>query len=270
VQIPQGYAYRRDWAGRHLDITPDGKKIVYDGQSRTAAPRLYVQAIGATTATELAGTDGATDPSVSPDGRYVVFYANDAIRKAALDGSGVTVIGRAPGVRGIAWIDDDTLILGPIQGNLLRMSVSTGAISPLREFMGPAFAHLHPYVLPENKGVLFTLAEGPLSNARIGVVSLPDGKEHLLLDENAFAPSFLPTGHIVFAHGPHRELMAAQFDLNTLEIIGKPQPALNSEVSGLGTGGSTDYAFSSSGTLIYTCRTTGDSMMCLRRSAGST
>jgi hypothetical protein len=132
------------------------------------------------------------------------------------------------------------------------MSVSTGASAPVWESMGPALAHLHPNVLPENKGVLFTLAEGPLSNARIGVISLEDGREQLLLEENAYAPSYSTTGHIIFAHGPHRELMAVPFDLDKLEVTGSPEPVFRSAISGQGTGGSTDYAFSSSGTLLYT------------------
>jgi WD40-like Beta Propeller Repeat len=254
VQIPQGYLYRRDWAGRHLDITPDGKKIVYAGQAKMGTARLYVQTIGETTAMELAGTESSSDPSVSPDGRDVAFYADQSIKKAAIDGSGVTVIGRSPPVRGIAWMDADTLILGPVQGNLLRMTISTGDSIPLGESTEPSVAHLHPYVLPSKRGVLFTLAQGQLSNARIGVISLADGKERLLLNENAFAPTYLPTGHVVFAHGPRRELAAARFNLNTLEIIGAPRPLLQSALSGVGVGGTTDYAFSSSGTLIYTER----------------
>jgi hypothetical protein len=252
VDIPQGYSYAGGATGRHLDITPDGKNIVYVGESRTGPPRLYVQAIGKAPFSELAGTDFAADPSVSRDSRYVAFYANQKIKRAALDGSGVSVIGDSPPIRGIAWLDEETLILGPIRGSLLRMSVQTGTTAPLWEFMGPSLAHLHPNVLPGNKGVLFTLAEGPLSHARIGVLSLKDGKEHLLLEENAYAPAYSPTGHIVFAHGPHRELMAVPLDLDRLEVIGSPQPAGPSAVSGQGTGGSTDYAFSSTGTLIYT------------------
>jgi hypothetical protein len=46
------------------------------------------------------------------------------------------------------------------------------------------------------------------------------GKERELLDENAFAAQYAPTGPSIFARGYDRELMAVRFDLEKLEAIG--------------------------------------------------
>ena len=46
--------------------------------------------------------------------------------------------------------------------------------------------------------------------------------------------------------------MAVRFDPEKLEVIGTPHPVLREQITGQGSGGSTDYAFSSNGTLIYT------------------
>jgi hypothetical protein len=75
-----------------------------------------------------------------------------------------------------------------------------------------------------------------------------------LSDENAFAPRYLPSGHIVFGHGANRELMAARFDLTKLQIVGSPKSVLNVPLSGTGAGGATDYAVSETGVLVYTPR----------------
>src|SRR5437773_2494201 len=66
IGIPQGYAYGRSGFGRQLDISPDGKKVVYVGRSAVENPRLFVQTIGEATPQAIAGTDGANDPSFSP------------------------------------------------------------------------------------------------------------------------------------------------------------------------------------------------------------
>jgi hypothetical protein len=253
-ELPNGYRYGGGGIGRQLDITPDGKTIVYVADSNTDRRKLYRQTIGQSTPTEITGTEFATDPSISPDGRYVAFYADRSVKKAALDGSGVAVIAKVPPMRGIAWLGTDTLVIGNVGGMLLRVSMSDDDPSPLVETEGPHLSHLSPSVLPGNKGVLFTFAKGPLVNARIGVLDLKTGIEHELLDENAFAARYTPTGHIVFAHGADRELMAAQFDLEKLEIVGTPKRVLEVPLAGRGTGGSTDYSFSNDGTLVYTQR----------------
>jgi hypothetical protein len=83
------------------------------------------------------------------------------------------------------------------------------------------------------------------------VLNLETGEERQLFDENAFAPRYLPTGHIVFGRGPTRELMAVRFDLSKLQIVGSAQPVLKVPLSGTGISG-TDYAVSETGVLVYT------------------
>ena len=80
---------------------------------------------------------------------------------------------------------------------------------------------------------------------------LETGEVRQLFDENAYAPRYVPTGHIVFGHGPTRELMAVRFDLSQLEIVGRTAGPARSSLRD-GTGGATDYAVSETGALIYT------------------
>jgi dipeptidyl aminopeptidase/acylaminoacyl peptidase len=253
-ELPNGYRYGGGGIGRQLDISPDGKTIVYVADSNTDRRKLYQHTVGQSTHTQIAGTEFATDPSISPDGRYVAFYADRSIKKAALDGNGVSVIAKVPPMRGIAWLGPDTLVIGIVGGALQRVPMSGDGPSPLVETEGPQLPHLSPSVLPGNKAILFTRANGPLVNARIGVLDLTTGKEHELLDENAFAARYTPTGHIVFVHGDDRELMAVRFDLGKLETVGTPQRVLEAPLAGRGSGGSTDYSFSNDGTLVYTQR----------------
>src|SRR5262245_5975456 len=112
IDMPQGHSYGGGTVGRQLDITADGKTIVYVADTPSKDRKLYRHTIGEPTPTEIAGTDRANDPAISPDGRHVVFYADRSIKRAALDGSGVSEIGKASPLRGIAWLGDDALILG--------------------------------------------------------------------------------------------------------------------------------------------------------------
>jgi hypothetical protein len=254
VELPEGYRYGANMLGRHLDITPDGKHIVYAGQKSGEPPRFYVQPVGETTVRDLPGTEHAADPMISPDGRDVFFNRDKAIKKVPIDGSAQpTVIGAIPPMRGMAWLDSDTLVVGMVDGPLRRLRISTGESEPLwQSNTGNTIAYLHPNVLPGNEAILCTISRSALPAARVGVFSLKTGEVRTLLPQNGFSPRYLPTGHIVFATGFRRDLMAVRFDPQTLEITGSPHPVLRARVTGQGSGGSTDYAFSSNGTLIYT------------------
>ena len=229
IDIPRGNLYGGGNFGRQLDISPDGKRIVYVGQAGKGSRTLFVHTIGETEPAEIpgmgAGNRDVRDPTFSPDGRYVVYWAQGIVKKTTLDGTAVSVVGEAPSTRGIGWLDSDTLVLGNPQGGLLKLSAA-GKPLPLVESMGLVLPHVSPHVLPGNRAVLFTIASGPLTNARIGVLILETGEERQLFDENAFAPRYVPTGHIVFGRGPTRELMAVRFDLSKLEIVGSAQPVL--------------------------------------------
>jgi len=254
IDVPPGHQYGGPSFGRQLDISPDGNRIVYVGSRHKGNRQLFVHTIGETEPAEIPGAEVGNrdirDPTFSPDGRYVAYWAQGIIKKTTLDGTTVSVIGNAPSTRGIGWLDSETLVLGNPEGDLLKLSA--GKTSALVKSTGSILPHVSPNILPGNKAVLFTLADGPLINARIQVLILETGEERQLFDENAYAPRYLTSGHLVFGRGPTRELMAVRFDLSKLEIVGSAQPVLSVPLSGTGTGGSTDYAVSQTGVVAYT------------------
>lgn len=254
IDIPRGNLYGGGNFGRQLDISPDGKRIVYAGQAGKGSRALFVHTIGETEPARIPGTGVGNrdirDPTFSPDGRYVAYWGQGIVKKTTVDGAAVSVVGEAPSTRGMGWLDSDTLVLGSPEGGLVKLSAAGGPL-PLGESKGAVLPHVTPHVLPGNRAVLFTIANGPLTNARIGVLNLETGEERELFDENAFAPRYLPTGHIVFGRGPTRELMAVRFDLSKLQIVGSAQPVLKIPLSGTGISG-TDYAVSETGVLVYT------------------
>ena len=255
IDIPPFHIYGGASLGRQLDVSPDGKKIVYAGSLHRGSRCLFVQTIGENAPVEIPGTDVGNrdirDPTFSPDGHYVAYWAQGTVRKTTVDGTTVSVVGKAATTRGIAWLSSDTLVLGNPQGGLLKLGPTGEDAMPLVASKSPALPHVSPAVLPGSKAVLSTIVNGPLVNARIAVVNLDTGEERQLFDENAFAPSYLPSGHIVFGRGQTRELFAVRFDLATLNIVGSPQPALKVPLSGSGAGGATDYAISETGVLVY-------------------
>ena len=113
-------------------------------------------------------------------------------------------------------------------------------------------AHRWPRILPGGKAVLFTVYKGVEADSLINVLSLETGERKQLISGGT-NPIYVPDrataerGHIVYAR--EGEVFACPFDLRRLEITGAPR-RIESGVKYPSTG-STVFAVSSGGTLVY-------------------
>jgi len=109
------------------------------------------------------------------------------------------------------------------------------------------FDYRNPQVLPNGKDLLFSVRVG-FTDFKSAVLSLETGEQKILL-ENGRQAHYTSTGHLVYGQSGTGTLMAAPFDLASLEVTGAPSPVLegvrhspNSTVT---------YALSEVGTLVY-------------------
>jgi serine/threonine-protein kinase len=109
--------------------------------------------------------------------------------------------------------------------------------------------HRWPQVLPGGKAVLFT-EHGTgfnFDDANIVVQPLRTGQRKIVQRGGTFGRYF-PGGYLVYLHSG--TLFAAPFDVERLEMVGTPVPAVEAVQSDALFGGA-QIAFSSSGTLLY-------------------
>ena len=113
--------------GPSVAISPDGRRIAYTAR-QGGQQRLYVRPLDRFEATPLAGTDGATMPFFSPDGRWVGFFANGKLQKVSIEGGTPVTLCDAPRGRGADWGPDDSIIFAP-DGNtgLSQIAAAGGA-----------------------------------------------------------------------------------------------------------------------------------------------
>jgi dipeptidyl aminopeptidase/acylaminoacyl peptidase len=236
-----------------LAVSPDGRYLVYVG-GRGEDTRLYLRPIDGTDAEPIPGSEGGSTPFVSPDGKWIAFFAGKRLKKLPLiGGAPVTIYDSMPPgiiVRGASWGPDGSILFADRWGNLLRGTASGGELVNVTRLDSSENerAHRWPEILPGGKAVIFTVVHGEgLEGARIVVQSLDTGERRTLIEGGAHA-RYAPTGHLVYARAD--TLMAAPFDLEGLEVTGPGVPILENVLTNLRSRVA-QFVFSGDGSLFY-------------------
>jgi hypothetical protein len=165
-------------------LSPDGARLIYALHGRLFTRRLELPA-----ATELAGSEGAYAPFLSPDGEWVAFFANGKLKKLSLEGSAPVVVCDAPLGAGGSWGPDGSIIAALSSvGPLSRIPPGGGAPVPVTHLASGEVTHRWPQFLPGGQAVLFT-ASASLSDfdgANIDAVVLRDGQRKTLVHDRTF------------------------------------------------------------------------------------
>src|SRR5207302_5564717 len=243
------------WSGR-LAISPDGSRLAYIGGPRS---QLLIRARNGLHAIAVPGTEGANTPFFSPDGRQVGFLRVHIVQIASLSGVPITVSDSLTvGTAGASWGPDGFIYVdaNTSRAGLLRVEAKPGAKPSCFTVLDTAsgeFDHTWPDVLPNGKGVLFTIrfsakngAKGRTSYA-IAVADIPSGKHRVIVDDAMYA-RYASSGHLLYVTA-NKTLMVVPFDQNSMKVTGEPT-ALTQGMR-LGLGGSADLAVSGTGTLVY-------------------
>jgi serine/threonine-protein kinase len=242
------------WVGR-LAISPDGSRVAYLGGPRR---QILVRQLSQLHAVALQGTEGASTPFFSPDGRRVGFVAGTTLQFVSVNGGPRTIVTDSMvGLAGDSW-GRDGFIYGDAlatTGGLLRVEAKAGAkpewFTVLDTTKGE-IDHTQPDVLPNGKGVLFTVTSrgktvGGASSFAVAVADVPSRKYRVLVD-GAMYGRYAASGHLLYVT-TNRTLMVVPFDQNSMTITGDAVELMGG--MRLGSAGSADLAVSATGTLVY-------------------
>ncbi|HET9475731.1 MAG TPA: protein kinase, partial [Steroidobacteraceae bacterium] len=236
-------------------ISPDGTRVVY--RTRDGG-LLHSRQLREDRSSVIAGTEGASTPFFSPDGRWLGFFVGSSLRKVSFAGGAVLTVATLPsndgaqGYRGAAWAENGTIAFAPATGaGLFAVSERGGEATQLTVIDREAneAAHRWPQFLPGGKAVLFTVKSTHLQSfddAQIVVRSLETGEQ--LAVAQGDSAHYLPTGHLVYARAG--ALYAVRFDAERFAVRGVPVKVADGVVTHPESGGA-QVAISRSGTLAY-------------------
>ncbi len=225
-----------------IAISPDGTNLVYNANGE-----LYLRPLGELEARPLEGTRGATNVFFSPDGKWVGFVANGKLQKSSITGGAPVLLCDASySVAGASWGDVGTILFAGGAGIYL-VSASGGEPKQIVTAEDGKTCN-SPHILPGSRAFLYTVGGFDFdSDSQIFVQSFETGQRRML-SQRGTDVHYLPTGHLVYMHGG--SLLAAAFDLNTLDLLGSPIPVAEGVMhTPLGTGAA-QYSISNDGTLV--------------------
>ena len=213
--------------------------------------RVYVRTRSDSSARVIPGSERGTGPVLSPDGKWVAFFADGVIRKAAIDGEAST-LASARDVRGMAWSDDGTLFLTTDAGApLVSMPATGGPMQPVTTLAAGERTHRWPDVLPGGKSVLFTVgttaSPDSYDGGNIDAVIVATGERRVVLQGAAMA-RYCGEGRLLYSKGTG--LYSIAFDPESLTIAGEPievSPAVARDAST----GAAHFACANDGTLAF-------------------
>ncbi len=192
-------------------ITADGTAVAFCARSAKERDSVWVQSLADLTPRKLDGTDGATFPFWSADGKFVGFFADGHLKKIPAAGGPVTILGEAPNPRGGSWNQDNVIIYEPdYRDSLWRISAAGGTASRLTKFeAGKHTTHRWPRFLPDGKHFLF-FATSHSGDSEQGVYfgSIEDGSYKHLLDADSEAQ--YASGYLLYHL--QSQLLAQKFD----------------------------------------------------------
>jgi eukaryotic-like serine/threonine-protein kinase len=222
------------FAANDLALSPDGRTlamVAYSAQANNYM--LWTYEVGGQQTSLLQGTQGATYPFWSPDGKFIGFFADGKLKKVDVSGGQSQVLCDASNGRGGTWNRDGVIVFTPdsLGAGLFRVSSSGG--SPV-EMTKPDTtrseqSHRWPVFLPDGKHfIYFAVNFGGKKEFNAIFLGSLDSQERRLLVSTSAQAAYADPGYLLYLRD-NKTLVAQPFDRRRYVLSGEPHP-LSDEV----------------------------------------
>ena len=229
-------------------VSSDGELLIYVGRTDNSS-FLYRRSLNSKTYELIPGTEDAESPFMSPNNKWIGFYARNAIRKIPVIGGRSTIICYSKESPNCTWLANDSIIFGGNQMEGLKIVHSSGgsirAITELK-LENEELGHYQPFVIPGTDKVLYAIAT-VADYLSINVLDLKTGKDDVLI-RGASNPRYSPEGYLLYDY--QGSLYANSFNPDKNLVGNNPILIINNTMTNDITH-SIQYSISSAGTLYY-------------------
>jgi Tol biopolymer transport system component len=213
-------------------LSPDGSALVFGADDSTGIEHLYYRSFSSPEPRIIPGTDRASLPFWSPDGRTLAFFSSGKLRKVSLDGSAPVALCDAPDARGGSWSSAGEIVFAPTaQGGLMRVAANGGepAVVTRADSSRHELGHRYPQFLPDGRHFLY-VAVGS-GDDQVTYAAGLDGGSPVEVCRGGSGARYAPPGYLLYldtgVNSPQRRLLARRFDATALKTSGDAELVLD-------------------------------------------
>ena len=238
-------------------LSPDGQSLAFVTRGPSGDTSLWIRSLASVDARQLGGTEDASFPFWSPDGKSIGFFAGGKLRKVdAAGGPPISLADATADPRGGTWMPDGTIIFAPnTLTPLQRVPAAGGKVSDLTTLNAEIgqTSHRWPSMLPDGKSFLY-FGRGLVVERQGVYVASIDNPEPTFLVPSPVSGSYTEVdgnGYLLFVR--EGTLMMQRFDASNRALSGEATPLIEDILSFPGEVGPTAYTAVSAvaGNLVF-------------------
>jgi eukaryotic-like serine/threonine-protein kinase len=217
----------------HLAVSADGQQVAFV-VTQQGRPVIWLRSLASASTRALAGTEGASYPFWSPDGRQIGFFAGGKLKRIPIAGGPAVSLADSPNARGGTWGVGNVIVFSPSNAGLYRVSPAGGPVSPVTlvaeanaerdlRTANPARGDMDrwPSFLPDGRRFLYTrVATGGDPRLMIGSI---DRHDDAALGSIGSTPQYV-SGRVLFWRD--NNLVMQLFDARAGRMTGDPAPVV--------------------------------------------
>jgi eukaryotic-like serine/threonine-protein kinase len=233
-------------------ISPDGLTVAFTAQDESGRRLLWVRPIASLTAQPLPGTEDASYPFWSPDGRMIGYTVPGRLMKIAASGGPPQTLcptsGQSIAGRGGTWSRDGVIVFNNGPGPLHRVSSDGGTPEPIGSAAPSITTWVFPSFLPDGRHVLAWAMSTDGRAGGVYVLAIDGSESKRIMAADTGAIYAADTGHLLFVR--QGTLLAQRFDVARLVTIGDALPVAERVESSV-VPGLVSFSLSRTGVLVY-------------------
>jgi Tol biopolymer transport system component len=243
VLPPDGNIFDTAQPGFRPIMSPDGTRLAFTARDASGTIQIWVRSLDTLTPRLLHGTEGASYPFWSPDGRSIAFFAQETLKRVDIAGGPVLTLSEAVG-RGGSWHRNGVILFSRTTNSpIFRIASGGGEPVAVTTLTTGQRGHRFPSFLPDGRRFIYAALGATNEEIFVGSLDSNEAIRLLTADSNAL---YSPPGELLFVRDG--TLLRQSFNATTLELSGEASPVAGQVAL---SGGLAAFSVSETGVLAY-------------------